>query len=278
MKRYLLLTIMLVLSVVANAESISKEKAEQLALEVTQDNLNNLQDLFANASSQLLSLYDLTEAKEKSLKNIQSMIKTISDNMGPISEELGTIKETLLKDEFLTNGQKVAFINRRSQLLNYLTEISDVLLALIGQLSPDLKTVSQTYADIYEISSALKQVAPQISSITKKEELEKVQKLYDNSIALITADAAKIKAIDTDAMEATLKALPSLEDISKDTQTLSDDIDKAVAIAAGISSPTIDETEVEGHYDMQGRQVDNHRKGVQIIRLKNGQIRKIYVK
>ena len=278
MKRYLLLTIMLVLSVVANAESISKEKAEQLALEVTQDDLNNLQDLFANASSQLLSLYDLTEAKEKSLKNIQSMIKTISDNMGPISEELGTIKETLLKDEFLTNGQKVAFINRRSQLLNYLTEISDVLLALIGQLSPDLKTVSQTYADIYEISSALKQAAPQISSITKKEELEKVQKLYDNSIALITADAAKIKAIDTDAMEATLKALPSLEDISKDTQTLSDDIDKAITIAAGISSPTIDETEVEGHYDIQGRQVGNHWKGVQIIRLKNGQIRKIYVK
>lgn len=278
MKRYLLLTIMLVLSVVANAESIPKEKAEQLAPEVTQDDLNNLQDLFANASSQLLSLYDLTEAKEKSLKDIQSTIKTISDDMGPISEELGTIKETLLKDEFLTNGQKVAFISRRSQLLNYLTEISDVLLALIGQLSPDLKTVSQTYADIYEISSALKQAAPQISSITKKEELEKVQKLYDNSIALITADAAKIKAIDTDAMEATLKALPSLEDISKDTQTLSDDIDKAITIAAGISSPTIDETEVEGHYDIQGRQVGNHWKGVQIIRLKNGQIRKIYVK
>ena len=49
-------------------------------------------------------------------------------------------------------------------------------------------------------------------------------------------------------------------------------------VAAGIGAVKIDENEVEGRYDMQGRQVDSHQKGVQIIRLKNGQTRKIYVK
>lgn len=49
-------------------------------------------------------------------------------------------------------------------------------------------------------------------------------------------------------------------------------------VAAGIGTVKIDENEVEGRYDMQGRQVDSHQKGVQIIRLKNGQTRKIYVK
>jgi len=47
---------------------------------------------------------------------------------------------------------------------------------------------------------------------------------------------------------------------------------------ASIGTLTIDENEVEGRYDMQGRKVDSGQKGVQILRLKNGQTRKVYVR
>lgn len=200
--------------------------------EVTQEQLDQLVALVNEASTQLTTLYDFADAKHKSVTGCQSTIKTLSEDMTPIVTQLNTIMETLQKDEFLTGEEKTAFNNRRNQLVLRLNAISDVLLALVNKDIPEaLQTVSSVNDDIIKINGTLSEQASLITTITKKEDLEKTQKLIENCIAVIVMDTKKLEAIDTDAMETTLKELSTLEDIVKDTKTLSNDIDKAIADA-----------------------------------------------
>ncbi len=198
--------------------------------EVTQEQLDQLSTAVTSASAQLATLTDLAADKKKALDGYQSATKTINDDIKPVIASLKELDDKLQKDEYLTADQKKEFEDRRQKLWQSLSGISESVVTLDAILSEDQKTVSGVEADITGISEALKTLAAAIPTITKKEDLEKAQIQYNNCIAAITADDAKLKAIDTATLEATLKTL-SVSDIATDTKTLGADIDKAISTA-----------------------------------------------
>jgi hypothetical protein len=198
--------------------------------EVTQEQLDQLSAVVTGASTQLVTLTDLAAEKKKALEDCQNGTKTINSTIEAVLASLKALDDVLQKDEYLTADQKKDFEDRRQKLLQSLSSISESVVTLDAILSTDQKTVSGVETDIAEISEALKTLAAAIPTIIKKEDLEKAQKQYDNCNATITADDAKLKAIDTSTVETMLKAL-SVESIAADTKTLGADIDNAINAA-----------------------------------------------
>lgn len=224
--------------------------------EVTQEQLDQLSTAVTSASAQLATLTDLAADKKKALDGYQSATKTINDDIKPVIASLKELDDKLQKDEYLTADQKKEFEDRRQKLWQSLSGISESVVTLDAGLSEDQKTVSEVEADITGISEALKTLAAAIPTITKKEDLEKAQIQYNNCIAAITADDAKLKAIDTATLEATLKTL-SVSDIATDTKTLGADIDKAISTAKESAQQQEEQEKLAKAKDRLQKAVDN---------------------
>ena len=224
--------------------------------EVTQEQLDQLSTAVTSASAQLATLTDLAADKKKALDGYQSATKTINDDIKPVIASLKELDDKLQKDEYLTADQKKDFEDRRQKLWQSLSSISESVVTLDAILSTDQKTVSGVETDIAEISEALKTLAAAIPTITKKEDLEKAQIQYNNCIAAITADDAKLKAIDTATLEATLKTL-SVSDIATDTKTLGADIDKAISTAKESAQQQEEQEKLAKAKDRLQKAVDN---------------------
>lgn len=224
--------------------------------EVTQEQLDQLSTAVTSASAQLATLTDLAADKKKALDGYQSATKTINDDIKPVIASLKELDDKLQKDEYLTADQKKEFEDRRQKLWQSLSGISESVVTLDAILSTDQKTVSGVETDIAEISEALKTLAAAIPTITKKEDLEKAQIQYNNCIAAITADDAKLKAIDTATLEATLKTL-SVSDIATDTKTLGADIDKAISTAKESAQQQEEQEKLAKAKDRLQKAVDN---------------------
>ena len=224
--------------------------------EVTQEQLDQLSTAVTSASAQLATLTDLAADKKKALDGYQSATKTINDDIKPVIASLKELDDKLQKDEYLTADQKKEFEDRRQKLWQSLSGISESVVTLDAILSTDQKTVSGVEADITGISEALKTLAAAIPTITKKEDLEKAQIQYNNCIAAITADDAKLKAIDTATLEATLKTL-SVSDIATDTKTLGADIDKAISTAKESAQQQEEQEKLAKAKDRLQKAVDN---------------------
>ena len=224
--------------------------------EVTQEQLDQLSTAVTSASAQLATLTDLAADKKKALDGYQSATKTINDDIKPVIASLKELDDKLQKDEYLTADQKKDFEDRRQKLWQSLSGISESVVTLDAGLSEDQKTVSEVEADITRISEALKTLAAAIPTITKKEDLEKAQIQYNNCIAAITADDAKLKAIDTATLEATLKTL-SVSDIATDTKTLGADIDKAISTAKESAQQQEEQKKLAKAKDRLQKAVDN---------------------
>ena len=224
--------------------------------EVTQEQLDQLSTAVTSASAQLATLTDLAADKKKALDGYQSATKTINDDIKPVIASLKELDDKLQKDEYLTADQKKEFEDRRQKLWQSLSSISESVVTLDAILSTDQKTVSGVETDIAEISEALKTLAAAIPTITKKEDLEKAQIQYNNCIAAITADDAKLKAIDTATLEATLKTL-SVSDIATDTKTLGADIDKAISTAKESAQQQEEQEKLAKAKDRLQKAVDN---------------------
>ncbi len=224
--------------------------------EVTQEQLDQLSTAVTSASAQLATLTDLAADKKKALDGYQSATKTINDDIKPVIASLKELDDKLQKDEYLTADQKKDFEDRRQKLWQSLSGISESVVTLDAILSTDQKTVSGVETDIAEISEALKTLAAAIPTITKKEDLEKAQIQYNNCIAAITADDAKLKAIDTATLEATLKTL-SVSDIATDTKTLGADIDKAISTAKASAQQQEEQEKLAKAKDRLQKAVDN---------------------
>lgn len=224
--------------------------------EVTQEQLDQLSTAVTSASAQLATLTDLAADKKKALDGYQSATKTINDDIKPVIASLKEFDDKLQKDEYLTADQKKEFEDRRQKLWQSLSGISESVVTLDVGLSEDQKTVSEVEADITGISEALKTLAAAIPMITKKEDLEKAQIQYNNCIAAITADDAKLKAIDTATLEATLKTL-SVSDIAADTKTLGADIDNAINAAKESAQQQEEQEKLAKAKDRLQKAVDN---------------------
>ena len=224
--------------------------------EVTQEQLDQLSTAVTSASAQLATLTDLAADKKKALDGYQSATKTINDDIKPVIASLKELDDKLQKDEYLTADQKKEFEDRRQKLWQSLSGISESVVTLDAILSTDQKTVSGVEADITGISEALKTLAAAIPTITKKEDLEKAQIQYNNCIAAITADDAKLKAIDTATLEETLKTL-SVSDIATDTKTLGADIDKAISTAKESAQQQEEQEKLAKAKDRLQKAVDN---------------------
>ena len=224
--------------------------------EVTQEQLDQLSTAVTSASAQLATLTDLAADKKKALDGYQSATKTINDDIKPVIASLKELDDKLQKDEYLTADQKKEFEDRRQKLWQSLSGISESVVTLAAILSTDQKTVSGVETDIAEISEVLKTLAAAIPTITKKEDLEKAQIQYNNCIAAITADDAKLKAIDTATLEATLKTL-SVSDIATDTKTLGADIDKAISTAKESAQQQEEQEKLAKAKDRLQKAVDN---------------------
>jgi len=224
--------------------------------EVTQEQLDQLSTAVTSASAQLATLTDLAADKKKALDGYQSATKTINDDIKPVIASLKELDDKLQKDEYLTADQKKDFEDRRQKLWQSLSSISESVVTLDAILSTDQKTVSGVETDIAGISEALKTLAAAIPTITKKEDLEKAQIQYNNCIAAITADDAKLKAIDTATLEATLKTL-SVSDIATDTKTLGADIDKAISTAKESAQQQEEQKKLAKAKDRLQKAVDN---------------------
>lgn len=224
--------------------------------EVTQEQLDQLSTAVTSASAQLVTLTDLAADKKKTLDGCQSAAKTINDDIKPVIASLKELDDKLQKDEYLTADQKKGFEDRRQKLWQSLSGISETIVTLDAILLEDQKTVSGVEADITEIAEALKTLAAAIPTITKKEDLEKAQKLYDSCNATITADDAKLKAIDTATVEAALKTL-SVADIATDTKTLGADIDKAISTAKESAQQQEEQEKLAKAKDRLQKAVDN---------------------
>jgi len=245
----------------------------------------------------------LAEAKEKCNKAVEDLTKVIDDQTKKYDEIVASLEELNKKlkeiDEYIKDFQTKA--KEISDMIEKLKSPSaDRTRATDDEIKKYEDTLANLNAQIEKLSEAKTKVEQKIKDIEGLK--DKPQKIIDDATKLRDqvkngyADETSIEAVETmitqvttetanlnsdgtesinsviadintqiAAVEEEIKSInTALADVNKQTEELNKEV------TAGIDGITIDENDILGRYDLNGRSVDANYKGVMIIRMTNG--------
>lgn len=252
------------------AEKLAKAKGEcQSAIDQLDALIKDHQasyDKLANAQEDL-------KAKLKELEEVIAKLKTQYTDIEKMLDEL-IAKQTRAEDDPIAKLQEglkkladnIAILEKQRQ------QIADQ----IGVLDTEM----QQYAAVIEtVKETMSQLQNSLASATAIADVESLTASVTKASNTLKSDGVDAYNLYVENYGKVIDNINVLIDNVNSVDNQADTLETAVQKeTTSIQRVTVDESEVQGRYDMKGNPVDSTYKGIQIIRLKNGRTIKLNVK
>lgn len=243
--------------------------------EVTDEDRADLADVYKNLKSAVEAQQKKVSANEKEIATLKTQIKDATAAAKALNTKITDI-EKKIANESLTEEQKKDFTDQLKVLKNSKAEYETG----IGNLSDKLATIETDNADLKtrlaDALSAIKEQADAIKSITTTSAYDKAIAKAEELLVIANDNAAETVASNIADVK-TMLSLLSLDVTTMALTTLEASIDDAI-LENGIHDPILDNNGISGQYDLKGRPVKESHKGVTIIRMNNGQTKKMIIR
>ena len=252
------------------AEKLAKAKGEcQSAIDQLDALIKDHQasyDKLANAQEDL-------KAKLKELEEVIAKLKTQYTDIEKMLDEL-IAKQTRAEDDPIAKLQEglkklannIAILEKQRQ------QIADQ----IGVLDTEMQQYAAVIETVKETMSQLQNSLASATAIADVESLTASVTKASNTLKSDGVDAYNLYVENYGTVVANINVLiDNVNTVDNQADTLETAVQKETT---SIQRVTVDESEVQGRYDMKGNPVDSTYKGIQIIRLKNGRTIKLNVK
>lgn len=265
-------------AIAGGQEEFEKQQAEKLAKakKDCQDAIDQLDALIKDHQAHYEQVKDAQDALKAKLKELEEVIAKLKNQYADIEKALNELiaKQTRTDDDPIAKLQEglkkladnIAILEKQRQ------QIAD-------QISV-LDTEMQQYAAVIETAkeamSQLQNSLASASAITDVESLTASVTKASNTLKSDGVDAYNLYVENYGTVVANINVLiDNVNSVDNQADTLETAVQKETT---SIQRMTVDESEVQGRYDMKGNPVDSTYKGIQIIRLKNGKTIKLNVK
>ena len=271
---------------IADAEA-AKEKEEK-----EREKAEKLAKAKEACKTAISSLTDVITKKTEKYADIQTNINKLTEKLNEID---GFINDFKAKAKEISD--KIAELKPSSSIRTRATDaeiknFEDALAkinAQIGKLEESKKDVEEKIASIEKGRTKINSKLDEATALR-----DKVQASYADATVIedvealtkqVTDETAALNAEDSESINAVIAEINTLiamvdtevdriisndvANINKETESLNE------TVTAGISGMTIDESDIHGRYDLNGRPVDANYKGVMIIRMTNGKTKTI---
>jgi hypothetical protein len=143
-----------------------------------------------------------------------------------------------------------------------------------------LDTEMQQYAAVIEtVKETMSQLQNSLASATAIADVESLTASVTKASNTLKSDGVDAYNLYVENYGKVIDNINVLIDNVNSVDNQADTLETAVQKeTTSIQRVTVDESEVQGRYDMKGNPVDSTYKGIQIIRLKNGRTIKLNVK
>lgn len=265
-------------AIAGGQEEFEKQQAEKLAKakEECQSAIDQLDALIKDHQASYDKLANAQEELKAKLKELEEVIAKLKNQYADIEKMLDELiaKQTRAEDDPIAKLQEglkkladnIAILEKQRQ------QIAD-------QIS-ELDTEMQQYAAVIETAkeamSQLQNSLASASAIADVESLTASVTKASNTLKSDGVDAYNLYVENYGTVVANINVLiDNVNIVDNQADTLETAVQKETT---SIQRVTVDESEVQGRYDMKGNPVDSSYKGLQIIRLKNGKTIKLNVK
>ena len=287
----------------AEISSVNSDTLSELVISLNSDIVKAIADAKAAAEEAEKAAKELAEAKEKCNKAVEDLTKVIDDQTKKYNTIVASLEELNKKvkeiDDYIKDLQakakaisdmiaemKSPSADRTRATADEIKKFEDALANLtvqIEKLSEAKAIVEQEIKEIEGLKDKTKgiiddatklrdQVKNGYADATSSEAVEALITQVTTETTVLNGDGAEsintiIAAVNTQiaAIEAEIAAINAdVADVSKKTENLNKEV------TAGIGNISIDENDIQGRYDLNGRSVDANYKGAMIIRMTDG--------
>ena len=287
----------------AEISSVNSDTLSELVISLNSDIVKAIADAKAAAEEAEKAAKELAEAKEKCNKAVEDLTKVIDDQTKKYNTIVASLEELNKKvkeiDDYIKDLQakakaisdmiaemKSPSADRTRATADEIKKYEDALANLtvqIEKLSEAKAIVEQEIKEIEGLKDKTKgiiddatklrdQVKNGYADATSSEAVEALITQVTTETTVLNGDGAEsinaiIEAINTQiaAVEAEIAAINTdVAELNKQTEDLNKEV------TAGIGNISIDENDIQGRYDLNGRSVDANYKGAMIIRMTNG--------
>lgn len=261
---------------IAAAEEAEKEADEAEKLAKAKEKLDAA---IAQLDEAITTLSADNQESTNKLAELKEAVATISENIEALtvrSSEIEELLKQLTADNRTRAAADVEAYQKQLEAINTRIEelkgMRDKLQEQISTVEQDIKYMDNALAE----AKALKEqalTASETSTVTDdiKALTQQLTSSYNN---LATTGTQNIKVI-IENLNTIVRNVNSVNDLITNAKTVTEELFDVVetAVSTGISS-LLNESEIQGRYDLQGRPVDKNHKGVTIVRFKNGKVMK----
>ena len=259
------------LKTIADAIAAAQDEKEKAELEAAKKEVQTSIDALKKS---------LADAKEKiskgetALAELAESIKNGEETLVSLKAKAAEIETLISSSSAQTRGlpdEQVATFLKQLQDLNAKIKALEETLTALTEAKNNLEAkVKEAQDDVLDVEKAISSTESSLATAATADEA----KALNDKIAELQK---KLASIDTTATQV-------ISDISTQATEISDFVTDASAAASnadaiyedvqntisGIDSVTLDESDIYGRYDLNGRPVDENYKGVVIIKMKNG--------
>ena len=265
-------------AIAGGQEEFEKQQAEKLAKakKDCQDAIDQLDALIKDHQASYDKLANAQEELKAKLKELEEVIAKLKNQYADIEKMLDELiaKQTRAEDDPIAKLQEglkkladnIAILEKQRQ------QIADQ----IGVLDTEMQQYSAVIETAKETMSQLQNSLASATAIADVESLTASVTKASNTLKSDGVDAYNLYVENYGTVVANINVLiDNVNTVDNQADTLETAVQKETT---SIQRVTVDESEVQGRYDMKGNPVDSTYKGIQIIRLKNGKTIKLNVK
>lgn len=261
-------------------EEKEREKAEKLAKakEACKTAISSLTDVITKKTEKYADIQTNINKLTEKLNEIDGFINDFKAKAKEISDMIAELKPS---SSIRTRATDVEIKNFEDALAK--------INAQIGKLEESKKDVEEKIAAIEALRTKINSKLDEATALR-----DKVQASYADATVIedvealikqVTDETAALNAEDSESINAVIAEINTLiamvdtevdrminndvANIKKETESLNE------TVTTGISGMTIDDSDIQGRYDLNGRPVDANYKGVMIIRMTNGKTKTI---
>jgi chromosome segregation ATPase len=262
---------------IETAQKALDAKTEEEKMNVAKEHFQNALDALNNQvkthQARMDKLSQTLKEMEEKLAEVEEVIKTIETRIADVEQLLAESSSARTRGE--DRDKLLELMNKLKENMGTVTAQRDELKDQIALVQAQLATVDESF----QTEKTLAESAPALlQSLTTSEEVEAQAGAMESQASLLgqllVENINKISGNCNNVIDNLNILIDNVNNCNKNSEVI---LQETKAIT-GLSTLQTDEAEVQGRYDMQGRQVDSNQKGLQIIRMKNGQTRKVYVR
>ena len=256
---------------IADAIAAAQDEKEKAELEAAKKDVQTSIDALKKS---------LADAKEKISKGEAALaefaegIKKGEETLVSLKAKAAEIENLISTSSARTRGlsdeQVAAFLKQLQDLNAKIKALEETLTALTGAKSNLEAKVKEAKGFVQDVEQGITSTETSLATAATADEAKALNdKIAELREKLATIDTTATQVIDGITTQNT-EMSAFVEDASaavSNADAIYEDVQNTIS---GIDSVTLDESEIYGRYDLNGRPVDENYKGVVIVKMKNG--------